>query len=708
MAHDASQLTESARAPGPTVVATPLVSVVVPARNSATTIARALDSVLAQTYRPFEIIVVDDASDDETAKIVAAYGEPSVRLVRLDRQGGASGARNAGIEAAHGALIAFLDSDDEWLPSKLAKQVALIVSDERCVFVSCASRLISPDGKDLGDLYRGRRPTSGSEAWRGLLGTNTIATPSVLVWRHVIIELGGFDQNLKICEDQDMWIRLASRGDLGYVDETLVRVHTRANSLSSRGFADLTHYTMMMLPRRIEAQRGKLTPGEIRRIMGEQLQRLGRAACNEDYFAGCKLILRSAFLGYQPLDGLVFLASASPPARWLKRCFRTMTGWQAKSYQAAVPVAAPLGSTPMRVPSPFARARHPLLANAENSIVRFPADEKPRLVVIVDAEEDFDWRKPFSPSNNRVQSMSAQFRAQAIFARYGLIPTYAIDYPIVTQEAGYRPLHEMLEAGTCEIGAQLHAWVTPPHEEEVCERNSYAGNLPRALERQKLEVLTEAIEKRFGFRPQLYRAGRYGTGESTAEILDALGYEIDCSVLPGVWRGSVNAPDYSGATAHPYWLAARRQILEIPVTVGTIGAARVFGDELYRTITSDLGSRLRIPGIMASLRILNRARLSPEGNTLDESKRLTRSLVAQGYRVFAISYHSPSLEPGNTPYVRNRDDLLNFLGWIEGYMEFFFGEIGGVADTPKNVRKWAVANSPWQQREAMPLKARVG
>jgi glycosyltransferase involved in cell wall biosynthesis len=663
----------------------PLVSAVIPAYNSQNTIARALDSALAQTYRPIEIIVVDDCSSDDTARVVETYKDRGVRLVRLVERQGASGARNAGIAAATGDLAAFLDSDDEWLPSKLAKQVAHITANTHYVFVSCAAKLISPAGQDLGDLYYGHRPIRGSECWKSLLARNAIATPSVLVWRHHLIELGGFDRRLKIGEDQDMWIRLAIRGSVGYIDECLVIVHSRPDSLSSRDVGHLRHVVLDVVDRHIADQAAKLSPGEIRRIRGERLEWLGRAECNDDYLKGLPVILRSMLAGYRPLQTAKFLASASPPARWLKAQLRLRANGKTG--------AKPRRSEPPR-PAGAARVRHPMLPVDDSILIDYPRDMRPRLVIIIDAEEQYDWQQPLSRSNVTVRSMAVQGQAQKIFRRFGVVPTYALDYPIVVQEAGYRPVLDMLNAGECELGAQLHAWVTPPHEEQVSEKNSYACNLTGELERRKLEVLVEAIERRFGVRPPLYRAGRYGAGVRTAAILDQLGFDVDCSVVPGGSWISPNAPDYSYGTPRPYWLQTMRPVLEVPVTVATVGLARRFGDDFYRGIRSGLAARVRLPGILARSGLLNRIALSPEGTPLEESKLLTRRLFADGQRVFAISYHTPSLEPGNTPYVRNRNDLARFLAWIEHYLEFFFGEMNGVADTPRGLYAWAVAHSP--------------
>lgn len=331
---------------------------------------------------------------------------------------------------------------------------------------------------------------------------------------------------------------------------------------------------------------------------------------------------------------------------------------------------------------------HPMLPERREDIIAFPAASRPRLVIIVDAEEEFDWSEPFSRANHSVKTIAAQFRAQRIFEKFGAIPTYAVDYPVASQDEGFGPLRELMQSGACNIGAQLHTWVTPPHEEEVGERNSFAGNLPEGLERRKLEQLTEMIEKNFGAPPKLYRAGRYGAGAATTKILEDLGYEVDCSVLPGQLAGALG-PDYTGGTTRPYWIGSRRQILELPVTVSTLSIAGRLSDSLYYRFASPLGRALKIPGVLARLGIMERIRLTPEGTTLEEAKRLTRRMFRGGHKVFAVSYHTPSLTPGHTQYVRNDKELQSFLGWLEGYLEFFLGEMQGTLATPLAIRDWA-------------------
>ena len=334
------------------------------------------------------------------------------------------------------------------------------------------------------------------------------------------------------------------------------------------------------------------------------------------------------------------------------------------------------------------RARHPMLPTTPDKIVLFPPSFKPHLVVIIDAEEEFDWSAPFSRKNNRVDTSAIQGPSREIFERFGIVPTYVVDYPVSSQPAGFKPLLELLQSGKCEIGAQLHSWVTPPYEEKLSEENSYANRLPPGLEQRKLRELTNMIAETFGLRPLIYRAGRYGAGSETLNILQELKYEIDCSVLPGM-KLSRAAPDYSGSVAQPYWLDDNCSVLEIPVTTATVGSAGRRAEYLYRSVASPLGRWLKLPAVASRLGIVERIRLTPEGSTIDEAKRLTLDLMASGSRVFALSYHSPSLRPGNTPYVRDQKDLEAFLRWLEEYFEFFMSQVGGVSSTPLEIRNYA-------------------
>jgi len=300
-----------------------LVSVIIPAHNAARTLERALKSVFIQAYEPLEVIVVDDGSGDGTAEVASAFSGGELRVLRLERCGGAANARNHGIAASRGAFIAFLDADDEWGATKLVKQLAILDADPAMSFVSCGARLIAPDGGDRGNLYPGRAPACGDQAWRVLLAYNFIATPSVVARRHALAEAGAFDIALKVGEDQDMWIRLAAMGSVGYVDEMLVRVHETPDSLSSGNFQDQLVYTLPMIRRHVERRRGELSPREVNAILGNRLGRLGRSALGRGLRRdGVALILGAMRLGNHPIGNALLLLRAAIPVRWLDRVRR--------------------------------------------------------------------------------------------------------------------------------------------------------------------------------------------------------------------------------------------------------------------------------------------------------------------------------------------------------------------------------------------------
>jgi hypothetical protein len=306
-------------------------------------------------------------------------------------------------------------------------------------------------------------------------------------------------------------------------------------------------------------------------------------------------------------------------------------------------------------------------------------------MVLVDTEEEFDWTRPLARENTCVTAMAAQHRAHRIFEKYDIKPTYVVDYPVAGTPEGSAPLRELFDDSLCEIGAHLHPWVNPPFEEDVNNFNSYPGNLPPALEREKLLRLTRTIEDRFGFHPTIYKAGRYGVGAATTSILEELGYMIDTSVVPGTDFRADEGPDFSHCGAKPYWFGKQRRLLEIPLSAGFTGAAARVGGSLYGWIASDAGKAAHLPGILARLRFLDRVILTPEGITHAEHRRLTGKMLSSGHRVFSFTYHSPSLEPGFTPYVQTTGQLHGFLDRMERYFDYFMGEVGGRPATPYEI-----------------------
>jgi hypothetical protein len=311
----------------------------------------------------------------------------------------------------------------------------------------------------------------------------------------------------------------------------------------------------------------------------------------------------------------------------------------------------------------------------------------PALAIVVDTEEEFDWTKPFSRAARAVGAIPAQARAHEIYARFGLVPTYVVDHPVASDPDAAGFLRALMETGRAEIGAHLHPWVTPPDEEAVNAFNSYHCNLPPALERAKLEVLTDTIERAFGVRPTVFKAGRYGFGPSTRAALVALGYEVDCSIVPHTDFSADGGPDFRGQPDVPHWLDEAAGLLEVPLSVGYYGAAAGLAGRADWLFDHPGAGRLHIPGVLARTGLVARARLTPEGVGAAAQCRLIAAMAARGHRLFTLTYHSPSLAPGHTPYVRDEADLERFLASIETVLAFFRDELGGRFTTLGEVRR---------------------
>jgi peptidoglycan/xylan/chitin deacetylase (PgdA/CDA1 family) len=287
--------------------------------------------------------------------------------------------------------------------------------------------------------------------------------------------------------------------------------------------------------------------------------------------------------------------------------------------------------------------------------------------VFIDTEEEFDWSKPYSREARSTRAARALPDMQARFREQGVRPVYLIDHPIATDPEAAAILRGFVEAEECEIGTQLHPWVNPPFDEELNLRNSFVGNLDAALERAKVARLTEAIEESVGRRPRVYRAGRYGVGPNTAAILEELGYRADASVRPLFDYSGDGGPNFTAVRPLPYRVGA---LLEIPLCAALTGPLGRGGPGLYRAI-----ERFRLTRSLASrANLVSRVSLTPEGMPAAEVADAILRLAEEGVRLFTFSFHSPSLEPGHTPYVRSEADLARFHAWWEEIFAFLARE----------------------------------
>lgn len=285
-----------------------------------------------------------------------------------------------------------------------------------------------------------------------------------------------------------------------------------------------------------------------------------------------------------------------------------------------------------------------------------------RFTVFADIEEEFDWRAPLTAAHRSTDAMRAFPAAHRRFAAAGVGLACMVDHPVASDPAAVEAIAAALADGRSTLGAQLHAWVTPPHAEVVTPFTSHAGNLPRALEAAKLAALTDAVATAFGVRPLAFRAGRYGLGPRTWELLAAAGYRLDSSIRARYDYRAGGGPDFR---AHGNVAFRAGELIELPLTTLYTGWGRRAGPALDRAL-----SRLpRGRGLASRAGLLDRVALTPEDMPLAAALRAVDAAALDDERLLVLSFHSPSLEPGHTPYVRDEAGLRAFWAWWDAVFD---------------------------------------
>ncbi len=323
------------------------------------------------------------------------------------------------------------------------------------------------------------------------------------------------------------------------------------------------------------------------------------------------------------------------------------------------------------------------------TFVRWPEGFGTRFTLFVDTEEEFDWSAPFSREANGTGHMAAMPEAHARFAAHGVPLTWLIDYPIAICPRAVEILRGLIGDGRSTIGTQLHPWVNPPFDEELSVRNSFAGNLAGGIEERKLAALTQVIAGAFGVSPSIYRAGRYGIGADSLAALVRLGYRADTSMRSGYDYSRDGGPDFSAIPNHAFRTGPERSIVELPLTTVFTGALRRGGAKFHRR----LGSVPRGRGAAARLGLLSRVALTPEDMPLGEALEAVRIAVGEGVRLLNFSFHSPSIAPGHTPYVRDAADLADFWHWWEA-MFALLAQLGVVPASLAEILDAACGTTP--------------
>ena len=339
---------------------------------------------------------------------------------------------------------------------------------------------------------------------------------------------------------------------------------------------------------------------------------------------------------------------------------------------------------------------------------RLPAEQTPLLSIVVDCEEEFDWRYPIRGTPYSLRSVRPLRRVAETLTKQNAPLTIMTTHAIIEHDESWRDLDAVSRDCGAAIGAHMHPWITPPFLEEPTLRNSYQGNLSREAEARKIESLLAAISARTGQPVRLFRAGRYGFGRSTAEFLAERGITTDLSFMPHFDYTDTGGASFTAVSCDPFWFSDDKRLFEFPMTAGFTGWMKGRGATLFEKFNARSLRFLRLPSVLANSGLLNRIRLSPEGVTLTEAKALTRSLHAQGHRLFHLSFHSTSLVPGATPYVATDDDAARLTTWLTDYVDFFHRELQGQVVTPDAVEACARrAMAAWRS-EDRPVDAQRG
>jgi len=276
------------------------VSVVIPTYNRGHLITRAIQSVLGQTHQVFEIIVVDDSSTDNTGEVVKAIGSERIRYIRHTENRGGSAARNTGIEAAKCDYIAFQDSDDEWLPQKLEKQMTAFGSAPQEVGVVYTGFWRIENNRRTYMPSRRIRQKEGN-IHLSLLRRSFITTQAAVVRRECFRKAGGFDESLPRLQDWELWIRISKHYLFRLVDEPLVVSYYTPDSISSDRIA-LARAHKLVLEKHFEEIK------KDRKLLAKRYLGIGDLLCSERAMKEGRSYLVKAIAAY-PLNARALLAA---------------------------------------------------------------------------------------------------------------------------------------------------------------------------------------------------------------------------------------------------------------------------------------------------------------------------------------------------------------------------------------------------------------
>jgi glycosyltransferase involved in cell wall biosynthesis len=310
----------------------PQISVIIPTRNRAGFVAGAIKSVLAQSLRDLEIIVVDDGSSDNTAAVIESFRQPGLVYLRHDQSRGGAAARNTGILRATGEYVAFLDDDDEWYPEKLSRQMDVMLSSPPEVGAVYTGYFIvdRSNAQIRGQIV----PTERGDLYEALLASNCIGgTSSVLLRRACFDEIGLFDERLPSFQDYDLWLRIARKFHFDYVREPMLRYFVHNEKIWTNPEALLQGLKLMLRKHGYSAA--------FRRKCSVYYLALGVEFCERDRLgAGRDALVSAARLNPLAIESYIYLGLALLGAENFRRArkakARLLPQWQSRETQTGL------------------------------------------------------------------------------------------------------------------------------------------------------------------------------------------------------------------------------------------------------------------------------------------------------------------------------------------------------------------------------------
>lgn len=293
------------------------------------------------------------------------------------------------------------------------------------------------------------------------------------------------------------------------------------------------------------------------------------------------------------------------------------------------------------------------------------------LIITIDTEEEFDWHADFSRHDHSVDNIFSHHDIMHdVYGQYAISPIYLISYPVLNHPDCVKLLRQIALDKQAILGTQLHPWVTPPFDEELSIRHSYACHLPNDLEWQKLKCLTEKFKSVFGFSPLHYKAGRYGFGEKTSDILHELGYLYNFSYYTGRYADLAHKGfDHRHMQAFPF--DDNNQVKHFPV-MGAYHGGCADIDFMQRWFQKSPILRR----ILRRLGMIDFGNLTPENTDLKEMIAVTQTALRQGHDVFHMTYHSSVFLENKAPLYKNKQEIMVFKKTLADYFAYIQGQGG--------------------------------